>query len=735
MATDTPINVLLIEDNPTDVRLVQEILRGTPDYHFNIIPAPTLAKGLGHLASDRIDIVLLDLGLPDSQGFDTFQAVEKQAPDLPVIILTVSATEELGFKAIHAGAQRFFSKDVLTPDGAYAEMFPQIIRYAIEHKRVEAELQQQHKRVQRLNEELEAKTEELRAVNEELEKRVEERTAELTEIAAWLKHEVAVRQQAEATIKHRARELEIINDIITIGNTARDLSTLLSEILTKTLDFTDFEIGHVRLLRNSTLTLECAHGLPPEYLEKQREISIDDPLYAAILRTRRLRFEEDFKGVDPVRARTSSLQTAGAVPLVAGQEVIGIIGVGSRHYRRLSKGQKTVLTMIGQEAGTVIAKMQTEEALKESEARLNKLVEQSFDAVFIHSGGIIRFANGVAARILKAARPEDLVGLDALAFPTDEFHELVKERIASIYETRTKTEPEEMQFKTVDGGVVDVESMATGTVWEGKPAVYVAFRDITEKKRAEKELKRYAERLEDLVEERTGQLKDAERLAAIGQTAAMIGHDLRNPLQAIQLTVDLGKKYYDALTPDEKARFESSTARRTFSNIEKQIQYMDKIVSDLQDYSRPLQPEPERIYIAAFVADTLALIAIPESTIVHVDVPGSLIAEIDLHLMQRALANLVLNAVQAMPQSGELTVGGAVIDGEVTLTVQDTGEGVAENMKETLFSPLTTGKAKGSGLGLAVVKRIVEAHNGTISFESEAGKGTTFIVTLPQKGA
>lgn len=85
-----------------------------------------------------------------------------------------------------------------------------------------------------------------------------------------------------------------------------------------------------------------------------------------------------------------------------------------------------------------------------------------------------------------------------------------------------------------------------------------------------------------------------------------------------------------------------------------------------------------------------------------------------------------------MPQGGTLTIGAESIDGSIAIHVSDTGVGTPAEMRDKLFSPLTTGKAKGTGLGLAVVKRIVEAHSGTIAFESEEGTGTTFTVTLPQ---
>ncbi len=228
-------------------------------------------------------------------------------------------------------------------------------------------------------------------------------------------------------------------------------------------------------------------------------------------------------------------------------------------------------------------------------------------------------------------------------------------------------------------------------------------------------------------------LKDAERLAAIGQTATMIGHDLRNPLQAIQLTVDLGHRLFDAMSPEVKASINFAKATHLFSNVEQQIRYMDKIVSDLQDYARPLTLDYEKASIPALMDDTLASLSIPEAITTHVDVSAAVTATIDPHLMQRALSNLIMNAVQAMPQGGELTVGATADDHAIVITIHDMGEGVADTMKDTLFSPLITGKAKGTGLGLAVVKRIVEAHGGTINFESEEGKGTTFTVTLPHR--
>ncbi len=158
---------------------------------------------------------------------------------------------------------------------------------------------------------------------------------------------------------------------------------------------------------------------------------------------------------------------------------------------------------------------------------------------------------------------------------------------------------------------------------------------------------------------------------------------------------------------------------------------MDKIVGDLQDYARLITPERETVSVGTLINDVLESLPPTESVRVATDIPDVKIMA-DPRLMRRVFANLILNAIQAMPQGGTLTIGASSDDDSVVLSVHDTGVGISDDIKEQLFTPLFTGKAKGTGLGLAVVKRIVDAHGGTITFESEVGKGTTFTVTFPQ---
>jgi signal transduction histidine kinase len=231
--------------------------------------------------------------------------------------------------------------------------------------------------------------------------------------------------------------------------------------------------------------------------------------------------------------------------------------------------------------------------------------------------------------------------------------------------------------------------------------------DITERKELEK------------------QLQEKERLAAIGQTAGMVGHDIRNPLQAMTSDLYLIKEELKAEDSNKKAIAES------LGSIEQNIDYVNKIVSDLQDYTRPIAPNRTETNVKVLINEVIAALKVPQTIQTRVMVESELIISADKDNLRRILSNLILNAIQAMPSGGILGIQAIKGKNEITITVEDTGVGIPDDVKEKLFTPLFTTKAKGQGLGLAVVKHLVEGLNATISFESKQGKGTKFIIELP----
>ncbi len=259
-------------------------------------------------------------------------------------------------------------------------------------------------------------------------------------------------------------------------------------------------------------------------------------------------------------------------------------------------------------------------------------------------------------------------------------------------------------------------------------SVHVA-RNITHRKEMERKLEEYSKHLEALVEQKTRELRDSERLAAIGQTAGMVGHDIRNPLQAITSDLYLEKLEVASL-PDGEAK---ANLHESITCIEQNLFYINKIVADLQDYARTLNPKKETIDLEKTIEETLTIVSIPKNVQVHVAAEKGfppLVA--DSTMTKRVLVNLVQNAVQAMPNGGNLTVAVQGKRNQVLISVEDTGEGITKEAQEKIFKPLFTTKSKGQGFGLAVVKRLVEAQGGTISFKSKVGKGTKFTVGFPK---
>ena len=252
--------------------------------------------------------------------------------------------------------------------------------------------------------------------------------------------------------------------------------------------------------------------------------------------------------------------------------------------------------------------------------------------------------------------------------------------------------------------------------------------DITERKQMENKLEQYTKNLEKLVEERTKQLQEKERLATIGETAGMVGHDIRNPLQSIAgdlylLDCDI------AFLPESDTK---KSMQESIINIQANLQYIDKIVEDLKDYAKRLEPCMEKINVDKVIEEVMLIVPIPSNLQVDIDVEkGFPLINADFSMLKRVLTNLVQNAVQAMPQGGKLAVRAYCKNNKEFISVEDTGVGIPDELKPKLFHPMVTTKAKGQGLGLAVVKRLVEAQGGTVTFESEIGRGTKFTVQLP----
>jgi signal transduction histidine kinase len=212
----------------------------------------------------------------------------------------------------------------------------------------------------------------------------------------------------------------------------------------------------------------------------------------------------------------------------------------------------------------------------------------------------------------------------------------------------------------------------------------------------------------------------------------MVGHDLRNPLQVITNTLYLSEKKSKFISITDKEILEKHGFLELRSGLKEQAEYMEKIVSDLQDYARPLKPKLVEIGLHKLIDKTLSSLTVPENVKVSIAIEKDFPKlTLDPTLMQRVLSNLITNAVQAMPDGGKLTIRASKKEETTLISIEDTGAGISDENLSKLFTPLFTTKAKGQGFGLPVCKRMVEAHDGTITVESKVGKGSTFTIKIP----
>ena len=289
-------------------------------------------------------------------------------------------------------------------------------------------------------------------------------------------------------------------------------------------------------------------------------------------------------------------------------------------------------------------------------------------------------------------------------------------------ETTTTQNNKVRSLKVIATPIKDNDGKITGVLELGM--------DITEIKKMQTELGKYSQKLEELVQHRTELLKQtqaklvkSERLAAIGELAGMIGHDLRNPLTGIKNSAYFLKKKGTSIP--------EAQAREMLETIDKCVDYSNKIVNDLLDYSREIHLELQVYSPKKLLTESLSMINVPDTIEVVNQLPEQPHLKVDLDKVKRIFINLIKNAIEAMPNVGKLTVDGKEVNGLFEISFADTGPGISDSILPNLFLPLFTTKAQGMGFGLAICKRIIEAHGGTITVKTAIGEGTTFTVTLP----
>jgi signal transduction histidine kinase len=227
-----------------------------------------------------------------------------------------------------------------------------------------------------------------------------------------------------------------------------------------------------------------------------------------------------------------------------------------------------------------------------------------------------------------------------------------------------------------------------------------------------------------------GQLKTAERLSAINRVSGGVAHEVKNPLNAILMHVELARM---------KLAKGDTNVNQQMDIIASEILRLDRVVKTFLDFTRPVEIKTVEVPADAFVFEMVEL-ARPQAQAMGVTISADLHAVgatimVDPDLLKQAALNIVVNAIEAMPKGGELRFESSIEGEDVEIRISDSGSGIAPEKRDQIFQLYYTTKTKGSGIGLAMTFRIVQLLNGKIEFVSEPGKGTAFILRFPLEGS
>lgn len=351
---------------------------------------------------------------------------------------------------------------------------------------------------------------------------------------------------------------------------------------------------------------------------------------------------------------------------------------------------------------------QKDEALRESEERYRDLANTSVDGVIsVDSEMRIILWNPGAERIFSYMK-EEMQGQSLLKIVPKRYRIAKKKGFVEFRKNGSgpvigKT----LEFKGLrkDGTEIPIELSVSSRIVDETHIATAIVRDISERKQMQKQLMR------------------AEKLDILGQLAAGISHELRNPLGAIK-----NAAFFLNMTLEEPMQ----EVKETLELLEKEVATSERIISSLLDFARAKPPIRRKVNIAKIIKEALSLANVPDTIKVSTKIESLPTILADPDQLAQVFRNIILNAVQAVPDGGRLVVKSEVPSPKwVAVSFADTGIGIPKDNLGRIFEPFFTTKAKGIGLGLAVTKSLVEGHGGTIEVKSKVGKGSTFTVRLP----
>jgi two-component system sporulation sensor kinase A len=722
------IRVLHVDDEALFLSVAQECLK--MEGPFEVDTALSVDEALNKMKEKEYDAVVSDYQMPGKDGLEFLRQLRKKGNGIPFIIFTGRGREEVAIKALNYGADRYLNK---TGDSGtvYCEL-AHAIRQAVDRMSAQSE---SLKREAKLNAILESSPEAITVTS--LDGNIVECNQTTVDMHGYQSKEDLVgksslgliaekdREKARQNMKKTIEQESVKNvEYILLTEDGREFPAELSASVVRgasgepewlvaiTRDITERKKAEETLRETKEYLdnlLNYANA-PIIVWNNKQKISLFNTAFAALTGySKESMLGRELDALFPPLQKTEILQTIERA--TRGEKWQSV------EVPILCKDEKTRIALwnsanIQDRDGNIVATIAQGQDIterKKAEAELRRLatiVTDSNDAITVvdMEGRITAWNKG--AEDTYGYRKDEALGMDVLKIVPEDKKQETLDVIGKI-KTNETMQSFETKRLTKDGRILDVWLTATKLVDDKGNAVALATteRDITEKKRLEEKL------------------RFSEKFTTLGQLAASVAHEIRNPLGVIKNSV-----YFLNIRLKEHA---DEKVVKHLRIMEENINAADRIISDLLDLSRNKVGALELADLNGILERAFASLSIPENikVITKLDkIPKMLL---DPERIKRVFLNIIQNAVAAMPKGGKLTVGTSRSGDSVEISFKDSGEGIPEENMQKLFTPLFTTKAKGLGMGLSICKQIIEGHRGDIVVKSKAGEGALFIVRLP----